>query len=119
MATYGGGASIKESGSLKRTTNGTTSKTLGANEYALVSVVITASVRVEGISSGSTAYEDQDAATQTHATMAGMSHNQFVVGGGVTFSVVRGSTNELQIDGITVFKFTGTTSISAQYVIFE
>ena len=88
MATYSAGTSIKESGSLKRTTAGTTSKTLGSNEYAIISFCMDAGVRIEGISSGGDgASEDGTAGSFTKVTGAGDSGNQFIVGGGKTFSV--------------------------------
>lgn len=124
MATYSAGTSIKESGSLKRTTAGTTSKTLGSNEYALVTFCMDAGARIEGISSGSAGKsEDGTAGSYTMATEAGSSGNQFIVGGGKTFSVTyaSGGGGSLTIDDCVVFNAVnyGATTVSVQYVIFE
>lgn len=124
MATYSAGTTIKESGSLKRTTAGTTSKTVGSGEYAIVSFCMDAGVRIEGISSGGDgASEDGSASSYTKVTGAGDSGNQFIVGGGITFSITwtSGGGGYLTIDDCVVFSAVNysATTVAAQYVIFE
>ena len=129
MATYGGGASIKESGSLKRTTAGTSSKTLGANEYAWVSIYhkkdddsAVAPTTYGGLSKGSTSI----GATNTTSSFAftAMAAGQYLVGGGITFSIITTAMGvSFEIDGIEVYSATNFNNLppdaTAQYVIFE
>ena len=130
MATYleGGGASIKETGSLKRTTAGTSSKSVGANEYALVSFYHTkdSSDSYTGASGGLTQYSGSTGAVNGNHDVAltGLAAGQYLVGGGVSFSVVWTAVSvEFQIDGVEVYKsgpfYGGTPPAMAHYVIFE
>ena len=133
MATYSsGGAAIKESSALKRTTDGSSSKTLGANEYALVSIY--------NSNQGFTSVNTTDggvfnAGTVTNVPAMGLASGQFLVGGGQTFKVtgttqsLSGSgehTYEFYVDDIPIYTVSelttyqyGTHGFSVQYVIFE
>ena len=132
MATYGGGASIKESSALKRTTDGSSSKTLGANEYALISIYNS----IEGFTSVNTVTGGIfNGGTVSIFPAMGLAAGQFLVGGGQTFKVI-GTTQSLSGSGEHTYKFYvddipiytvselttyqyGTHGFSVQYVVFE
>ena len=144
MATYSsGGATIKESGSLKvtstdtglaRTVDETVSKTVGSGEYALISIVHSTVMEFNSDADGFTGDPES-----IIATGAFLSNNQLIVGGGKTFKL-RSNLDmeynphhnwdgyfEVWIDDCRIYKHTllswpttsGDAVAAIQYVIFE
>lgn len=121
MATYSTGTRISETGSLNRTTAGTTSKTVDADKYAEVTFIYPAHLFADTTVSGTDApSDDGSGATTTKVNYLGYSGNKFIVGGGKTFSITHGATMTFTVDGTNIFEAAGGSgTISAQYVIFS
>ena len=121
MATYSTGTRIAETGSLNRTTAGTTSKTVDADKYAEVTFIYPAQLVADTTVSGTASPSaDGSGATTTKVNYLGYSGNKFIVGGGKTFSITHGATMTFTVDGTNIFEAAGGSgTISAQYVIFS